>query len=107
MKRIAMFISALAASVLFSALPVYSGSYGGGSASGEGVDTYNAQQKDECLLLAKNCPKEVMTVQQRIDKLNAEIAKGSDVYTADELKVLKGKLDEAEKELHKSDMKTE
>jgi len=107
MKRIAVFLSALAASVLFSALPVYSFDYGNGYSSGEDVDSHHAQQKDECLLLAKNCPVEDMSVQQRIDKLNTEIAKGTDVYTADELKVLKDKLEEAKKELHESDIKTE
>ena len=107
MKKIAMFFSVLAASLLISALPVYSGSYGGGYGTGEGAESLHAQQKDECLLLAKNCPKEGMSVRDRIDKLNAEIAKGTDVYTADELTVLKGKLDDANKELHGSGTKAE
>jgi len=53
--------------------------------------------KDECLLVAMNCKDNVDSVQQRIDKLQNEIGKGTAVYTADELRILNRKLDEANK----------
>jgi len=53
------------------------------------------QQKDECLLVAKNCPDSVDSIQQRIEKLQHEIGRGADVYTSDELQILKQKLDDA------------
>ena len=54
--------------------------------------------KDECLLVAKNCPDD-FTIQQRIDRLNTEISKGTSVYTPDELNMLKKERDEAYREL--------
>jgi hypothetical protein len=93
MKRIGLVVSALAASLLMSALPVLSAE----ETMGVGIEPQ--QQKDECLLIAKNCSNEVLSVQQMIDKLNAEIAKGTNVYTVDELSVLNNKLDNAYKTL--------
>jgi phosphoenolpyruvate-protein kinase (PTS system EI component) len=49
-----------------------------------------------------NCPPEMAFVQNRIDRLNAEIAKGTDVYTPAELKVLNDKLNAAYEELNKT-----
>ena len=88
-----------------SALPAFSGGtgpYGGYGSYGmnQGADVQQTANKDECLLLAMNCPKENVSVQNRIDRLNAEIAKGTDVYTPDELKVLNDKLNDSYKELH-------
>ena len=51
-------------------------------------------KKDECLLISRNCTDEVDSIQQRIERLNKEIAKGTDVYTRDELKTLIQKRDE-------------
>jgi hypothetical protein len=51
--------------------------------------------KDVCLLVAKQCATNVDSISQRIERLNHEIGKGSAVYTHDELKVLKERLDEA------------
>jgi hypothetical protein len=86
-------ISAVAASLLINAAAVLS--------ADDYMGTWSApqqsQQKDECLLVAKNCSNEILPLQQRIDHLNAEIAKGTDVYTVDELNVLNRKLDEANK----------
>lgn len=56
-------------------------------------------KRDECLLVSKNCTDNVDSIQQRIDKLNKEIIKGTDVYTKDELENLKGKLRDTEREL--------
>lgn len=54
------------------------------------------QEKDECLLASKNCANQVDSLQQRIKKLNREIAKGKKVYTAEELKQLEQKLKEVD-----------
>ena len=54
------------------------------------------QAKDECLLISKNCLNEVDSLQQKIQKLNLAINKGTKVYTADEIKKLEYKLNELE-----------
>lgn len=77
MKKVAMFVMAvMAVSVMSTNAPVY------------------AAQKDECLLISKNCKGEVDSIQQKIKKLNTEIKKGTKVYTPDELKILHNKLKE-------------
>ncbi len=57
------------------------------------------KQKDECLLISKNCPEQGDTMQQRIMHLNKELAKGTDVYTREELNALEQKLDDTVKML--------
>jgi hypothetical protein len=69
-----------------------------------GVESHQFASKDECLLVAKNCPPDIASVQYRIDRLNTEIAKGTDVYTPSELKVLHDKLDAAYEELNNANM---
>lgn len=54
------------------------------------------EQKDQCLLASKGCAGEADTIQQKIKKLQAEIKKGTKVYSADEIKKLNAKLKEAE-----------
>lgn len=54
------------------------------------------EQKDQCLLASKNCATEVDSIQKKIKKLQAEIKKGTKVYSADEIKKLNDKLKEAE-----------
>ena len=88
MKRIATVISVLTASILFSAIailgaenyPMLFGSYGKGGQS---------NLKNQCLIVAKNCATESSTVQQRVNDLRKEIAKGYNVYTPTELNILK------------------
>lgn len=53
--------------------------------------TYQGQ-KDECLIVAKNCIGENENVMKRVDRLNKEIEKGSAVYTPEELKRLQDQL---------------
>lgn len=43
-------------------------------------------QKDECLLVAKNCIPGEETVMERVERLQREIDKGESVYTPEELK---------------------
>ena len=91
MKRIATVISVVTVSMLFSAIvtlgvenyPVPFGSYGKG---------VHSNQKNECLLVAKNCATESSAVQQRVDDLRNEIAKGYKVYTPTELNILREQL---------------
>lgn len=64
-----------------------------------------AQQTNEekviCELAAKNCLNKVEIVQKRINKINAEIKKGSKSYSAEDLKKLEQKLQEAKDLLDK------
>jgi hypothetical protein len=91
MKRSATIISVVTASMLFPAMallgadnnPAPFGSYGKGVQS---------NQKNECLLVAKNCASESSTVRQRLLDLRKEIAKGNKVYTPAELKILNEQL---------------
>jgi cell division protein ZapA (FtsZ GTPase activity inhibitor) len=95
MKRILLVVTAVAASLLLNAAAVLAI----GNIEGIGSETQFTTEKDECLLVAKNCTDELLTVNQRIDHLNAEIDKGAAVYTNEELGVLQMKLDSAYKEL--------
>ena len=54
------------------------------------------EQKDECLLVSKDCKNQVDSIQQKMKKLDAEIKKGIKVYTAEEINKLKALLKEAE-----------
>ena len=49
----------------------------------------------ECLLVAKNCPTDSM--QERIQRIQGEISKGTAVYTNDELRHLNRELEDAQK----------
>lgn len=54
----------------------------------------------DCAMLLKNCAQEVDSIQGRIKRLQVEIdEKGADTYTRDELKILSGKLKEANESL--------
>jgi len=89
MKRIATVLSIVATSVLLSAGSVLS------AESGMGKE----EARDECLLVSMNCAGEVDSIHQRIERLNKEIAKGTDVYTQDELRTLNMKLHDTLKQL--------
>jgi hypothetical protein len=51
--------------------------------------------KNECLLISRNCANEVDSIQQKIDRIRGEISRGTDVYTTDELRILNMRLEEA------------
>jgi len=73
---------------MFSAITIfaaenYSAPFG---APEKGVQS---NQKNECLLVAKNCATESSTVRQRIIDLRREISKGLRVYTEKELHMLR------------------
>lgn len=94
MTRISGVISVLAAAMFFSAAPVRGDDYTG-TDTGQKSQTMQQGQKDACLLVAMNCPDSYKTdtVDQRIDRLQKEIAKGTDVYTELELNRLNDQLD--------------
>ena len=95
MRCIAKRISLLAAALMIVAVPVLAdeGSIDRRFEQGQQVE------KNECLLVAKNCGDQVDTIQERIDRIKGEISRGSDVYTNDELRRLNRELDEANKTL--------
>jgi len=81
MKRIAVLM--IAAFSMSVAVPVFAAEM-------------TKEQKDQCLLASKNCAGQVDTIQQKIKKLQAEVKKGTKVYSAEEINKLNSKLKEAE-----------
>jgi hypothetical protein len=67
--------------------------------SAEGGQQEPDRTKDECLLVAVRCGDNFDTLQQRIDRLENEISKGRAVYTPEELRILRKKLNNARKTL--------
>ena len=59
-----------------------------------GVPTFAiaAEGKDLCLLASVNCPAAADSILERLERLKTEIAKGTAVYTSDELVRLQWKL---------------
>jgi hypothetical protein len=89
MRRLSSMLTILAASVLLS----------GSTLMADDTEYGKEFNKDECLLVSLNCGQDVDSIQVRIERLNKEIAKGTDVYTREELDVLIRKLDEATRNL--------
>ena len=87
MKRIAIIIPTMAVAIMINAAPSLSEE--GTTMSGQEA---SPAQRDECLLVALNCPNNVDTIQQRINKLQAEIDRGSAVYSNEELDKLNNNL---------------
>lgn len=85
MKRLASTVTIMATAVLLTGVPLLADENTMG----------DVNQKNECLLISKNCSDSVDSIQQRIERLNKEIGKGTAVYTRDELGTLNRKLDEA------------
>ncbi len=88
MRAIAKSITIVAAALMIAAVPVF---------AVEGVIGQAQPQvrKNECLLVAQNCPSD--TIQVRIQRIKGEIAKGTSVYTKDELQRLNRELESAQK----------
>ena len=95
MKVIAKRITLMIAATLISALPALAAE---GMGSGT-MDQDRQDQKNECLLMARNCSGQVDTIQQRIDRISHEISKGSAVYTREELMRLNSDLSDANRTL--------
>lgn len=93
MNSIARTMTVIAASMLFSAVPILADEGNMGSMESQ-VPQAQEGAKDECLLVAMNCGKDVDSIQERIDRLNTEIGRGTDVYTPEELKMLKDQVND-------------
>jgi len=91
MERIAMLISVMAVSVLLSAITILAAD-NSQETFGKYGSLLSSHEKNQCLLVAKNCATDTSTVMQRVYDLRTEIAKGLAVYTPDELKALKEQL---------------
>lgn len=89
MKILRLTIPVIVIGVLFFSMPLHAGDQA----------PNNQGQKDECLLILKNCEMQAESLQQKINRLNEEIAKGTRVYSPDELKKLKEKLQDANRTL--------
>jgi acetylglutamate synthase len=93
MRAIARTITVMAAALMIAAVPVL---------AEEGVpfqtETGSMSQQEEsvnnreCLLVAQNCPTE--SIQNRIDRIQTEIGRGSSVYSNDELNTLRQELED-------------
>jgi hypothetical protein len=88
MKAIARTVTVVAAALIFAALPV--------RAEENVMGQQEPQvQKNECLLVAQNCPSD--SIQERIQRIQGEISRGTAVYTNDELGRLNRDLEDAQK----------
>jgi TolA-binding protein len=90
MKAITTKLAVFVAAALISAMPVLAE-----TGVGRGMDSAGEVQKDECLLASMNCRESVDSIQQRIDRINREIRKGTNVYTNQELRSLQFQLRDA------------
>lgn len=94
MKKVYTILSFVAAAMVVSALPILAEEWI------KGHDE-RSMQKDECLLVARsdvaNCPNQVNSLQGRIERLDREIAKGTVVYTPQELKSLRSERDQVQR----------
>ena len=91
MKKRAMVLSAVVSSLLFTATAM--GRAASCPVSSNEFDKLvQSNMKDQCLIVAKNCGTETGSVQQRVNELRGEIAKGLDVYSPSELRALKEQL---------------
>ena len=81
-------ILALVAASLFSSTTAYSEEKATGLPNdyGQYKDFELNYQKDQCLIVAKNCPDASDDALKRVERLNKEIGKGTSVYTPEELK---------------------
>ena len=87
MRRMMLTTLAVAVGMAGSILPAFPG------------DDDAARQKDQCVLIARECGSSVQSIQDKIERLQEEIAKGTAVYTPDDLNLLKQRLDEVNKVL--------
>ncbi len=96
MRRIMFRITLLAAALMIIAAPVLAED----RAEMPGMNPAEQGLKNECLLVSMNCGNQVDSIQERIDRIQIEIGRGTSVYTNDELKRLENRLDEANRTLN-------
>ena len=92
MNSIARTMTIVAASMLFSAIPILADEGNMGSTESQAPELQQGQ-KDECLLVSMNCGRDTDSIQERINRLNTEIGRGTDVYTPEELQKLQNERD--------------
>jgi len=97
MKSIARTVMIVAASMSFGAMPILADEGNMGSTESQ-VPQVQQGSKDECLLVAMNCGRDVDSIQERIDRLNTEIGRGADIYTPEELRQLQNERDDYNKQ---------
>jgi hypothetical protein len=95
MKAIARTVSFVAAALIIAAVPVLAEESFFNVEEGYMNQQEQQGQKSECLLVAKNCPTD--SIQDRIQRIQDEIAKGTAVYSNDDLQRLNRQLEEAQK----------
>jgi len=91
MKLLVKRIQLLAVAMLLSAIPVLAAGTCPVS-FGEYDKLIQSDMKNQCLIVARNCSGETDNVQQRVNDLRVEIAKGTYVYTGAELRALREQL---------------
>jgi len=91
MNSIVRTMTIVAASMLFSAIPMRA-EEGNVRATQSGAPNWEKGLQDECLLVTMNCGKDVDSIQERIKRLDMEISRGS-IYTPEELKKLREERD--------------
>jgi len=84
--------------IVFSLLSIIVPVYADEAATDE-LTEQQTQQKNECILLAISCGNSIISIQDKIQLLKEEIAKGRKVYSPEELDKLRKKLDEVNKTL--------
>lgn len=94
MKRILLTAAIALIALLSTAMPGLADEAGTPQAKEQ-----QAGQKDECMLLAIKCGTSAISIQDKIGRLQDEIAKGTSVYTLQELNTLQKKLDEISRTL--------
>ena len=90
MKAIIRSMSIAVAALMIAAVPTLAEEGVWGQQQQQLEKEWLQNQKDQCLVVAKNCAADSM--QQRVDRLKKEIAKGSAVYTEEELRGLNDQL---------------
>jgi hypothetical protein len=91
MRSLVRIIPVMAAALLMFSMPLLAEE----STMGQSAETGSGAQKDECLLVAKNCESE--SISARVERIETEISRGSAVYTDAELIQLKRELNDAHK----------
>jgi len=84
--------------ILISMLSIFAPVYADEATTEEPAEQ-ETQQKNECILLAISCGNSIISIQDKIQLLKEEIAKGRKVYSPEELDKLRKKLDEVNKTL--------
>jgi hypothetical protein len=97
MKSIARTMTIIAASMLFSAIPILADEGNMGSTESQ-VPEVQQGPKDECLLVSMNCGRDSDSIQERINRLNTEIGRGTDAYRPEELQRLRDERDDYQRQ---------